>query len=38
MIGLGRIVGNMAQRLLAEGHHVVIYDPEKEPVDSYWAE
>ena len=27
MIGLGRMGGNMAQRLLSGGHHVVGYDP-----------
>ena len=27
MIGLGRMGGNMAQRLLKHGHHVVGFDP-----------
>lgn len=27
MIGLGRMGGNMAQRLVGGGHHVVVYDP-----------
>lgn len=27
MIGLGRMGGNMAQRLLEGGHRVVAYDP-----------
>ena len=32
MIGLGRMGGNMAQRLLAGGHRVVAYDPNAEAV------
>ena len=34
MIGLGRMGGNMAQRLIAGGHQVVAYDPAKEAVES----
>ena len=30
MIGLGRMGGNMARRLLDGGHHIVVYDPLKE--------
>ena len=33
MIGLGRMGGNMVQRLLAGGHRVVAYDPNKEAVE-----
>src|SRR3989338_7276868 len=29
MIGLGRMGGNMARRLLRGGHRVVVYDPAK---------
>ena len=32
MIGLGRMGGNMAQRLLLGGHRVVAYDPDEEAV------
>ena len=32
MIGLGRMGGNMAARLLAAGHRVVAYDPSAEAV------
>lgn len=32
MIGLGRMGANMAQRLLAGGHHVVAYDRSPDPV------
>ncbi|MSQ07647.1 MAG: decarboxylating 6-phosphogluconate dehydrogenase [Dehalococcoidia bacterium] len=32
MIGLGRMGGNMAQRLLQGGHRVVVYDPRPEAV------
>ena len=32
MVGLGRMGGNMAQRLLAGGHSVVAYDPGPEAV------
>ncbi|MBI4302743.1 MAG: decarboxylating 6-phosphogluconate dehydrogenase [Chloroflexi bacterium] len=31
MIGLGRMGSSMAHRLLNGGHHVVVYDPAKEP-------
>ena len=34
MIGLGRMGGNMAQRLLQGGHHVVAYDPRPEAVQA----
>ncbi len=34
MIGLGRMGGNMAQRLLQGGHHVVAYDPQAEAVQT----
>ncbi len=34
MIGLGRMGGNMAQRLLNGGHRVVAYDPKKEAVEA----
>ncbi len=37
MIGLGRMGGNMAQRLLKGGHGVVVYDPNSEAVDSITA-
>ena len=30
MIGLGRMGGNMTQRLLAGGHHIVAYDPDEQ--------
>jgi 6-phosphogluconate dehydrogenase len=32
MIGLGRMGGNMAQRLIAGGHQVVVYDPVEKAV------
>ena len=32
LIGLGRMGGNMAQRLLNGGHRVVVYDPKSEAV------
>ncbi|MFH1639837.1 MAG: phosphogluconate dehydrogenase (NAD(+)-dependent, decarboxylating) [Chloroflexota bacterium] len=32
MIGLGRMGGNMVQRLLGGGHRIVAYDPSKEAV------
>mgnify|MGYP000170039598 CR=1 FL=1 len=28
MVGLGRMGGNMAQRLLTGGHHIVAFDPQ----------
>ncbi|MBI4282281.1 MAG: decarboxylating 6-phosphogluconate dehydrogenase [Chloroflexi bacterium] len=34
MIGLGRMGGNMAQRLLRAGHQVVVYDPRPEAVQA----
>ena len=34
MIGLGRMGGNMAQRLLNAGHRIVAYDPQAEAVQS----
>ena len=34
MIGLGRMGGNMAQRILRAGHKVVAYDPQAEAVQS----
>ncbi len=30
MVGLGRMGGNMAERLLQKGHQVVVYDPNQE--------
>jgi len=33
MIGLDRMGGNMAQRLIDDGHQVVAYDPVKETVE-----
>ena len=30
MIGLGRMGGNMTQRLLGGGHHIVAYDPDEQ--------
>ena len=37
MIGLGRMGGAMAQRLMAAGHQVVAYDQSSEAVDSVVA-
>ena len=34
MIGLGRMGSNMTRRLLAGGHHVVVYDPIPEAVET----
>jgi 6-phosphogluconate dehydrogenase len=34
MIGLGRMGGNMAQRLIDAGHKVVVYDPVKEAIEA----
>jgi 6-phosphogluconate dehydrogenase len=34
MIGLGRMGGNMAQRLMRAGHKIVAYDPQAEAVQS----
>ena len=38
MIGLGRMGGNMARRLMRGGHDVVAYDPNPEAVGSLTAE
>ena len=38
MIGLGRMGGNMARRLMRGGHDVVAYDPNPEAVTSLGAE
>ena len=38
MIGLGRMGGNMTQRLLRAGHRVVVYDPQVEAVHSLTKE
>ena len=38
MVGLGRMGGAMAQRLLRAGHNVVAYDPRPEAVQSLEAE
>jgi 6-phosphogluconate dehydrogenase len=38
MIGLGRMGGNMAKRLLAGGHRVVVYDPVKEATEALVAQ
>lgn len=37
LVGLGRMGGNMARRLLAAGHSVVGYDPRREAVDGLVA-
>ena len=34
MVGLGRMGGNMVQRLLGGGHRIVVYDPSKEAVQA----
>ena len=34
MIGLGRMGGNMAERLLRDGHQVVVFDPDSNAVKS----
>jgi len=34
MVGLGRMGGNMAQRLLGGGHDVVVYDPNPQAVEA----
>ena len=34
IIGLGRMGGNMAQRLLAGGHRIVTYDPRREAIEA----
>jgi 6-phosphogluconate dehydrogenase len=38
MIGLGRMGGNMARRLLRAGHRVVVYDPQPEAVQALAGE
>ncbi len=38
MIGLGRMGGNMARRILRSGHRVVAYDPQTEAVQSLISE
>ena len=41
MVGLGRMGGNMARRLLGDGHAVVAYDPNpstvSEIVGQFWT-
>jgi len=34
VIGLGRMGGNMAERLLAGGHRIVTYDPRREAIEA----
>ena len=34
MVGLGRMGGNMTERLLNDGHELVVYDPDSSAVDS----
>ena len=34
MIGLGRMGGNMTERLLNDGHEVVVFDPDKSAVET----
>ena len=38
MIGLGKMGGNMARRLIRGGHEVVVYDVSKENIDALSAE
>ncbi len=38
MIGLGRMGGNMALRLLNGGHRIIVYDPAKEAVETIGAQ
>ncbi len=38
MVGLGRMGGNMAQRILRSGHRVVAYDPQAEAVQAFAGE
>ena len=33
MIGLGKMGGNMTERLLRDGHEVVVYNLTQEPID-----
>ena len=35
MIGLGRMGGNMTERLMRDGHHVVVFDRSPEAVQKY---
>ena len=35
MVGLGRMGGNMAQRLISGGHTVVAFDPSEEARESF---
>ena len=37
MIGLGRMGGNMAERCMRDGHELVVYDHNAQPVASYAA-
>src|SRR5215470_15830110 len=37
MIGLGRMGGNMTERCLRDGHELVVYDRNAQPVASYAA-
>ena len=37
MIGLGRMGGNMTERLLNDGHEVVVFDPDKTAVEALGA-
>jgi 6-phosphogluconate dehydrogenase len=37
MIGLGRMGGNMTERLMRDGHHVVVFDRSPEVVEKYAA-
>ena len=34
MVGLGRMGGNMTERLLNDGHELVVYDPVSSAVES----
>ncbi|MDP6668123.1 MAG: NAD(P)-binding domain-containing protein [Dehalococcoidia bacterium] len=34
MVGLGRMGGNMTERLLNDGHEMVVYDPDSSAVES----
>ena len=34
LIGLGRMGGNMARRLIKGGHTVAVYDPAREAVEA----
>ncbi len=37
MIGLGRMGANMVERLMLDGHHCVVFDPNKDAVDALVA-